>query len=395
MAQLPGEAPRSLQWDELSAQLDQWEKHKRRLFLPILFPLFGLLAFGNVFWWYQWRSANQQAQHTMHTTCVHRSDTVLQTTFVHHYDTVHIHHRTVHQRPMVQSGSEFHTALVAGTEKQQQEMVGRDHTGPFSVATPDPKNELVPADAKEARTIVRRVSLDSSSLAGIKTPTPDSQLLLEPPLQRMQPSADIKKSKDPGVYLARPQVGIKAGWGSPLLLHKVSGSIWGIGLTVDADITRRLRLGAAIQYWQGKLRADEADALKGIQVPDPGNDYKLRYWETYHLPALSYSLYLRYEWLQEGKWRPWIGLGGQAATLLPFEIEFDFENPNNNLEIFLPGQTSVITHLQGMLLMAGVENDLGGGYSWGMEGFWLQPVGKQTGILDKQLGLNTFLKYRF
>jgi hypothetical protein len=260
-------------------------------------------------------------------------------------------------------------------------------------STPMGKGVPTPAKAAEAgHTISYSVPLQDTfaQTEVLKQPESDSvfeQLLHTPP--------EIKKVKTPLLTLGRPRLNIGAGWSNPMLTHKRSGALFGLGLGADMEITKHFRLGADLHYWQGKLKADETDELKAVEIPNPGAEYKLRYWETYKLPVVSYDLSLKYSFPTKRLWTWWAGLGAQWATSLPFDIEFDYENPYDHYEVFLPGQTRAITHFQGLMGMLGVEKELNRHFSFGAEGFFLQHPGSNSGILGRQIGLKTRLFYHF
>jgi len=206
---------------------------------------------------------------------------------------------------------------------------------------------------------------------------------------------EIKKVRTPLLTFARPRLNAIAGWSNPMLTHKRSGFLFGAGLGADVSVARNLRLGAEAQYWSGKLKADETDELTTVDIPNPGSDYKLRYWETYKLPVVSYALHLKYYFPSKGAWVPWIGFGAQWATTLPFDIEFDYENENSHYEVFLPGQARAATHWQGLIGMLGIEKHWNTHFSFGAEAFLLQHPGKNPGLLGRQFGLKTRLYYHF
>lgn len=58
--QLPGEPYTEENWSELSRRMDIHDRRRGGWLLPALFFLLGLLAGGNVYWWYQWREATRQ-----------------------------------------------------------------------------------------------------------------------------------------------------------------------------------------------------------------------------------------------------------------------------------------------------------------------------------------------
>lgn len=235
------------------------------------------------------------------------------------------------------------------------------------------------------------------------SPAADIDTLAENLLSPLPPP--IKKAPSAFLYFARPRLGFSATWGSPVLPHKRSGSVLGAGIRSDVEIARNFRLGAEISYLQASLKADDTQALENIDIdiPDPGGDFRLKYWETYVMPAFTYALHLRYEVPLPGNWRPWIGVGAQATTSLPFEVEYEFENAVNNIELHVPAKAKANTYVQGALFMLGAECRLNPHFYFGAEGYMLRRIGEneddddenRKGLLDHQFGLKTSIFYKF
>lgn len=406
--QLPGEPYHEEGWSDLSGRLDMHKRSRRRWLLPVLLPLFGLLSASNAFWWYQWREATRPIETMLGRTTVLHTDTIVRTTVVVRYDTIYRYvsfagragwSSTTPQAPPDASRPD-NDPVVGKSPASGNPMTGILPGQPKTPALQQERDSLQKRQhthddaAAPGHTIVRRTPADTSardaqaSLTTAATAAADS--LFEQPVQMLP-----KLPRPPLIYLARPRLNVSAGWGSPSLPHKRSGSVFGMGIGADAEVARRIRLGIEASYLRGSLKADETDALRGVDIPDPGNDFKLRYWETYRLPAVTYALHLRYEIPAKKNWTPWIGAGIQAVTVLPFEIEFEFENQTNNLELYLPAQSRAVTHWQGYRLMLGAEGRIGRRITLGAEGFLLRRFDRQPSLLDRQMGITTRFFYTF
>lgn len=428
--QLSGEPYREEGWSDLSGRLHAHDRRRRRWVLPLVLPLFGLLAAGNVFWWYQWKQAASHNNAAGLSTTVYQADTIVQKTVVYRYDTVY-QHITLVRREYAGGWSSTKSSPDAETPFSNNNNATQ---GTAAAATPQSgAPALIEAESSEhpigqVVQTSQNTNTDNQPVVPENTPTPQRTIVHKVPVQEstapeaqaltiapvsatdssfeqiLQARPITKKSSSTLFYVARPRIGLAAGWASPILRHKRSGSLLGAGIAADVEIARNVRLGVEAQYWQGKLKADEINeddeeddhnVLRGIQIPNPGSDYKLKYWETYRLPALTYVIQLRYQLPLRSAWSPWFGIGAQAATTLPFEIEFDFENEKNNLEITLAGQSKAMTYWQGMLFMLGIEGQLGPHFSLGAGGYLLMPFGEERRILDNQVGLKTHLLYNF
>ena len=410
--QLPGEPYHEENWSELSRRIDAHERRQRRWLLPVLLPLFGLLAGGNVFWWYQWREAVQYSQAPESKTTFFQTDTITRRTVVYHYDTIY------QNVALVQRQNAGTLASFSATTPSNSFSTNNLFTHKFPVSTnpfaPNPafiesptvlnvqdsvKQQITNGDAATlGHTIVHKIPVDTSDEQATPPPlieTPTADTLFEE-LLKEQPTP-TKKASSPFFYFARPRLGFSAVWGLPHIPHKISGSVLGAGIRADMEIARNFRLGAEIAYQQASLKADETTALENsdIEIPEPGGDFQLKYWEIYFLPTFTYNLHLRYEIPLRGNWTPWIGIGGQASTCLPFEVEYEFENASNNLELHIPAKSEASASWQGMMFMLGAECRLNPRLYFGAESYLLRSFSEEPGLLDNQFGFKTSLIYKF
>ena len=412
--QIPGEPYHEEGWSDLSGRMDA--HGRRRWMLPVLLPLFALLTAGNVFWWYQWREAAQRDnQGSGNVTTLLQSDTIVQATVVYRYDTIYQNITLVRRygigetttsklatqtntsdiasdTPAAQQQSAAGIAPVTTEKEASKTQVNQEEKNAQGA---DNKQDIAKTNTEQDHTASHQpTSVDTASqITGTHV---DSTLFAADSMAALQPVQQmIPKLSTPFFTFGRPRLNISAGWGNPLLEHKRSGYLLGAGLGADMEIMRNIRLGADVHYWNGALEADETEELLGVEIPNPGSDYKLKYWEAYQLPTVTYSFYLRYQIPLKKAWTSWFGLGTQGVTYLPYNIEFDFENQNNELEIYLPGQAITVTHWHGVTGMAGIEKQIGLHFSLGAEAWLLRHIGKKPGILDNQIGLKTRLYYRF
>ncbi|MFN4255300.1 MAG: hypothetical protein ACK4Q5_09870, partial [Saprospiraceae bacterium] len=301
--QLGGEPPSNEHWTDLAERLEADRNRRSRWFLPVWWPVFGLLLAGNGFWWHQWRTADARAN----SAAAVQTDTVVRrTVFV--YDTVYqtiVRTRTVERTQFVPSANaQFFvqktvsaSALpgMASTEKSSGEVISKPST--IFASSEAQKTENQPFASENKPSENRLATNDSlkneqTEIAQTSHPhhTPDTvfeKLLATPP--------PLAKRKQPFHFqFSRPRVGLSAGWASPQFSGKKSGAGTSVGLVADAEIGRKLRLVADVQYLRGRMKSDEAESIeRHTDIPNPGADYELRYWEVYKLSALTYSAQLR------------------------------------------------------------------------------------------------------
>lgn len=416
--QLPGEPYGEENWMELSQRMDMHTRRRTRWVLPALFFLLGALTGGNMFWWYQWREADRKLHnYEIRRTTHFQTDTLMRNTAVYYTDTIYQNVMIVPQQRVgmhlpfsanTQSNS-FSTTDIHSAARQNQaagicpalresyDFTQQVASSSFNVQGKEERSILNGDAAAQEHTIVWKTPVDTSELAtpplsSADTPT---DTLFENPLEN-QPIFTQKK-RSPILYFARPRAGVSVMLGIPGFPHKISGSLWGAGIRTDVEIARNIRLGAEVAYQGTSLKADETEALEDldIDIPDPGEDYSLMYWETNFLPSFTYTLHLRYEIPLRGNWTPWFGIGSQAITTLPFDIEYEYENDNNDLELHVPATVESSTSWQGIMIMIGAECRLNTHLYFGAEAYLLQSFREEPGLLDQQSGLKTSLLYKF
>ncbi|MBV6442014.1 MAG: hypothetical protein EPGJADBJ_03712 [Saprospiraceae bacterium] len=410
--QLPGEPYSEENWSELSHRINIHERRQRRWMLPVLLPLFALLGAGNLFWWYQWREATKYLHTTAKQTILYQTDTIVSTSVVYRYDTIY-QNITLAKRHIANVHRSF-----AGSAGQSEPAPVNTFSGNYSDTTAHPsalypiaigslagqnlqgsvKQQITNGDAAApTQAIVHMTPGDTSELTTPPPPSDDNakDTLFENLLK--QSPLPIPKVQSPFLYVARPRLGLSAAWGLPGFPHKRSGFILGGGIRADVEIARNFRLGAEVAYQQASAKGDETEVLDALEVdiPDPGGDFKLKYWDVYSLPTFSYTLHLRYNIPLRGKWTPWLGVGGQVLTYLPFDIEYEFENDNNELELHAPANALSGTGWHGTIFLFGADYRLNPRLYFGIEGFLLRSFKEEPGMLDRQLGLKTSLSYKF
>lgn len=424
--QVPGAPYSEGNWSELSQRMDAYGQRRRRWLIPVLLPLIGLLAGGNLFWWQQWRDADQRLQASISGTTTVKNDTVIHRTVVYHFDTVYQQVTYVQpkiglppaSRVPVGQNTAAAVPVIAPPPAASETTLAPDLTvhasesrtaptnAPFDTAQHNtlaaaPTGQQNPSGqpghvSASDHTLVRKVPADTSLLAPPQAAAPlPADSLEETSIKEPEPATQQVKS--PFISIGKPRIGAAALLGIPNVPNKLSGTVLGGGIRADIAIARNFRLGAEVAYQQASLKSDDTEILEelDIKIPKPGGDFYLKYWETYFLPAFTYALHLRYEIPLNSSWTPWIGAGAQASTSLPFEIEFEFENDVNNLEEHIEASSEAETGAPVGMLMAGAECRLKTHLFFGVEGFFLHGFGEEPGLLDRQFGLKTSLMYKF
>lgn len=428
---LPGIPASEANWTALSGRLDAHEGRRKKWLVPFLLFLIGLLS-GFPIWsgFQMYQSGQFNARSTEQLTI--KRDTIIQTTTIYRYDTVYIRNT-----PTYSTFSLRNTISGTGTAVSQNTTVYSDKTTTSlpntgmdvaqntkalpsdKTSTSSPTNSekvtQIPTTNSDKTTTstptngadVAQNSTTNSDKTSTSTPTTNanaaenttenSEKIPEPvpgadSLQRIT----VKVKRAPRIFLQRPQLGLSFGRSTPVLAGLESGAILQTGLVGNIEVMRGLRLEAGVQYQQAKMKSEETSALENlVTIPNPGSNYSLDYWETYKLPMLTYSAHLRY---QIGSWfqfSPYIGIGGRVKTVLPFEIEYEFEDDINQLELNEPGATRATTSWQGFTHTVGIERNTAKNYTLALEGIWLKNWGGPADIFNEHWGINARIMYRF
>lgn len=424
--QVPGAPYSEGNWSELSQRMDEHGRRRQRWLTPVLLPLLGLLAGGNLFWWQQWRDAEHRFHASTTGATTVKNDTVIHRTVVYHFDTVYQQVTYLQPKMALQQASQASVLPVSATPPSALPSLSASNgtilasESAVPAGQPEAVPNSFPLDTAHQANSRPAPALQQTPPGHGKMPTPDHTLvhkvpadtsLLSPPQAATAPAVTdtteatpikeqepaTKQVKSPFITIGRPRIGASALLGIPNLPDKLSGAVLGGGIRADIAIARNFRLGAEVAYQQASMKSEDTEILEelDIKIPKPGGDFYLKYWETYFLPAFTYALHLRYEIPLNSSWTPWIGAGVQATTSLPFEIEFEFENDVNNLEEHIEASSEAETGAPAGMLMAGAECRLKTHLFFGVEGFLLHGFGEEPGLLDRQFGLKTSLMYKF
>jgi hypothetical protein len=417
---VPGIPASEANWMALSGRLDAHDGRRKRGLVPFLWLLVGLLSALHLWSGYQvYRFGHTQAERTSNTLT--KRDTVIQTTVIYRYDTIYIQGavsrfsttppNTVYSsfgrttaapganlsaHPHDKDSGVRQTTVMAtapvitpdstSTTARQALIAAETFAQPSAVANVQNNTSLAPISASGAANEPLANALSS------RVAETDSTREYEPvPVAPLSPAKRLRRT-----LFKRPQLGINVGRGTPVIPEMESGALWQTGLTGNVEVLPGLRLEAGVQYQQSRMKSEVATAINHlVTVPNPGSDYTLEYWETYRLPMLTYSAQLRY---QLGTWwrlMPYAGVGARVKTVLPFELEYEFEDGINQLELNEPGAERATTSWQGFTHLLGMEREMGKNYNFALEGIWLKNWGQPADIFSEQWSINARLMYRF
>lgn len=393
-------------WNALSQRLSEQDIKRWRWLLPFLLVLLLLLGAGNVFWWFQW-AATTRYSHATTAAIVLRHDTIVHTTIVYQYDTVYRytkiqatesikifdkHTAAATKAPefgLTSTAPTAATLLPAIAPVNAPNLPGAATSATAQVEFNDKTKTIPPADdgAAVSQTLAALDTLLDAPAYPKKYAVPDT-------LARQPATPIVKKSRAPVLYFTRTHIGLAGGWAVPSLSER--HGLWRIGALVNAEIARNFRLEGGVQYLSGEQGGDESGRLGAkIPIPQPGGTFRLHKWEIERYRAIIYSVQLHYQLPLWQKIRPYIGIGMQAATVLPSTIEYEFRQQNNDPELALREAVPASMARAGTTLNLGVERQLTDRWIAGIEGYWLHDWNRSTYLPWRHIGLNVKIKHIF
>jgi hypothetical protein len=164
------------------------------------------------------------------------------------------------------------------------------------------------------------------------------------------------------LYPMRPKdfsVGLSGGRLFPFAqgLNKVSG--WSLGMEASVGLSPQFRLWAEGTYQKTGFLSTLMDDALGIPfVMPPSDDFIFVNAETQQ-PILQFGLGMQYRFNPNGIWQPFVGLGYGAVTILPYQVAYEFNNQQLNVQWDFDQTVNRHDLLPNFLLLrAGIERPL-------------------------------------
>ena len=209
---------------------------------------------------------------------------------------------------------------------------------------------------------------------------------------RKRPLQKIARNLNPTGF----QLGISGGLAFPQN-EKISESRgYSFGIHGEMSFSKSLRLWLEANYYKVKFETHEADRKLGVPIlPPPSDDY---IFSDAHVvdPFIQYSIGLQYLFYAHKKWKPYLGLGYSAASLLPYEIRYDFIHATEDIDLSIQEEIDRYDFIMNMFLFSGgVEGELSKRLCFQLEGYYRWNGTNDGVVVPDILGLRSKFIYKF
>lgn len=373
-------------WQGLEKRLDQ-QGEKRPAGLAwwwLAWPLLLLSLGANVLLYSELKATRQQiaAPET-------RRDTVFLTQTIFRTD-------TIYQTSTVRSVQLFPPRLVFSPSTTDVH---------DKIETPSQATHLVktPSAANNQNQLLKNSPTASEILpCSILSPLPStvrrqpgtvSEIPVEPTVSKH------KKTLQQHLYVMRPKgfrLGIVGGWAYPFSKGLESPGGYSAGLEANIEFSPNLRMWAGATYSKVGFVADRMDAAIGIPpVAPPSDDFVFVEAEAPQ-PSFEYGVGMQYLFNVSRKFKPFLGVGYGAVSLLPYEVAYDFENQLLDIEWSFEKNVSRSEFLANLLLLrAGFEYEMSKKWHWQVRATYRNQLGETGFQTPDVLGIQVGLMRRF
>ncbi|MEZ5044403.1 MAG: hypothetical protein R2828_31205 [Saprospiraceae bacterium] len=408
-------------WNALDNQLNQLEQQKGRIVvwpwwsyvLLALLPLSVILN-GWLFW------QNQQVATTPITTNAAMApsvDTVFQTRFVYQFDTVH-HTQIIEKQKLVPIGfgSSWKNRLQGDMEfwTQRFSIQGNKSTDVSSVVTISEWLQSRAIDTAYPLAIhpdlgKPKGGAETNQEKGDKLslmPLQKLGFLLDIPLQKENanaydlPIAAFRPTRPPFLSALRPQglsIGLHGGVAYPFLERVEDEAAHYRGINLALQFPGHVELWGELGFQNINYKVYEMDEALGVPVKEAPVGGFTFYNALVLQSRLYYAGGLKYRFLHLGsRWRPVVEMGYSSLSFLPYEIYYEFQDPNIDNDIRLENhidRKDGPTHY--LITRAGYEMVLNKRWQWQIMGEFRYSLSENTFTNPHLLGLKAGLSYQF
>jgi hypothetical protein len=104
-----------------------------------------------------------------------------------------------------------------------------------------------------------------------------------------------------------------------------------VGLEAAVGFSPNLLFWLDANYFNVEFESNRMDESIGVPVVNPSGEFHFVKAEVPQ-PSLQYSAGLQYLFNAGGKWKPFVGLGYGAVSLLPYDVLYEFEDQASGVE---------------------------------------------------------------
>ncbi len=220
------------------------------------------------------------------------------------------------------------------------------------------------------------------------------------PLHPVEPAiSKPKKTLQYHLSQLRPKgfrLGLTGGWTYPFSKGLKSQGGLSLGAEAAVEFSPRLRMWGSTAYYRARFVTDRMGDDIGIPVAiPPSDDFDFTEAEAPQ-PSWEYGIGLQYSVSTSRKFRPFLGAGWGAVSLLPYEIVYDFKNKALGVEWSLEktvNRREFLTNL--LLLRAGFESEFSKKWNWQLRASYRAGFNKTGFQTPDMFGLQVGLTRRF
>lgn len=211
----------------------------------------------------------------------------------------------------------------------------------------------------------------------------------------------IKKRKNiqQHIYQMRPRtfsLGVKGGYATVVnsQLDNFKGRTYGLNAAIG--FSKNFKLWADASFLELIYQSKQIDETLGIPDITPANDNYIFVKAEVPQPAYQFSTGLQYMWNSSGKWKSYLGVGYGVISLVPYEVDYEFNDPSTNIDLTLEQGVNRSELIKGQILFkGGINYQVYKNWSLQVEGMYRMSNRKEGISSPNILGIRTGLSYQF
>jgi hypothetical protein len=321
-------------WLALSQKL-QPRKEKRPLSMILLWsllPLFLVSLGANGFLYRQMHNAERKL-----ALLNSRTDTVFQKSIVLETDTIY-KYRTIFERDTIYRTQILKETAIAHTPTFfENNPNSTDSDNANTSSNTIAKTRFNANDLKLDSTVLKNNNTDNvlvlNDLEKIKTLKPSFLKLNkkwdEPEVGTFPIIQNPPKTLRQKLEAMRPKsysLGASAGLVYPYGNGLSQPSGFALGGNGEMYFSPNVSAWASVHYLKSVYNVDKMGDAIGVPIMPPPNNLLSFNLATIKQPTIQYLVGFGYHFNSKKEWKPYLGLGFGAATLLPYEVGYEFKN---------------------------------------------------------------------
>ncbi|MEM1321333.1 MAG: hypothetical protein AAGG75_13845 [Bacteroidota bacterium] len=411
--------PREGAWRDMEERLNVASGKKRGTGIAWWVPLLLLLLSGSIasnYWFYR-ELRNHQPAPERAFNATYGSDTVYLTKVIYQTDTVYqtriISESTRVEQPGMPlstylANTSVHRSTASLMEQRfQQPLQSWVSSANLWQAPPTNQSPSLWSSSTDANASAALAETNPEKSRWSLLDRLDHFLKQLPDYRRKEPAPELvmvnarKKKKTFGQQLIgmRPRsisLGANGGWVYPIHSSVNNQAGFAAGIQAALNFSEQFRLWGEAAYLQLHFQTSSLDDLAGIPpIPSPGDEYSFIFANVPQ-PALQYSFGLQYLFNPGKKWRPYLAAGISSGTLLPFEVTYEYEDVQNNVELTVKQKVDrQRLYSSQALFKSGLELDLRGNWALQFEALYRLNLENKGVTSSNMMGLRTGFLYNF